>query len=71
MNKPNTSARIIRWMLLLQEFDITIIDKPGKHNVVADFLSRVTHGKDNELVQDNFVDEHLFPYQQEAHGLLT
>ena len=44
MNNPNASARIIRWFLLLQEFDITILDKPGKHNVVADFLSRLTHG---------------------------
>ena len=30
MNKPVTNARVTRWLLLLQEFDITIIDKPGK-----------------------------------------
>ena len=35
MNKPITNARVTRWLLLLQEFDITIIDKPGKENVVA------------------------------------
>ena len=41
MNNPDVNARIIRWLLLLQQFDLTIIDKPGKENVVADFLSRL------------------------------
>lgn len=39
MNNPVTNARVTRWLLLLQDFDITIIDKPGKDNVVEDFLS--------------------------------
>ena len=43
-----------RWLLLLQEFDITIIDKPGKENVVADFLSRFTNSDDNLPVEDSF-----------------
>ena len=30
MNKPDVNAHIIRWLLLLQQFDLTIIDKPGK-----------------------------------------
>lgn len=33
-------GRIVRWLLLLQAFDIIIVDKPGKANVVATFLSR-------------------------------
>eukprot|EP00253_Pinus_taeda_P015821 PITA_15821 len=41
MNKPDVNARIIRWLLLLQKFDLTNIDKPGKENVVAEFLSRL------------------------------
>ena len=49
-----------RWLLLLQEFDITIIDKPGKENVVADFLSRFTNSDDSLPVKDSFPDEHLF-----------
>ena len=60
MNKPITSGRITRWLLLLQEFNITIIDKPGKENMVADFLSRLTHIDDNVPVHDTFPDEHLF-----------
>jgi len=38
MNKPDVNARIIRWLHLLQQFDLTIIDNPGKENVVADFF---------------------------------
>ena len=30
MNKPAITGRLARWLLLLQEFDITIVDKPGK-----------------------------------------
>jgi len=41
MNKPNVNVRIIIWLLLLQLFDLTIIDKLGKENVVTDFLSRL------------------------------
>ena len=38
-NKPVTNGRVKRWVILLQEFDITIKDQPGKENLVADFLS--------------------------------
>lgn len=40
MNKPINHGCIMKWLLLIQEFDITIVDEPGKDNVVADFLSR-------------------------------
>ena len=60
MNKPVTNARVTRWLLLLQEFDITIIDRPAKENVVVDFLSRFTNSDDNFPVEDYFPDEHLF-----------
>jgi hypothetical protein len=38
MNKIVTNARITRWILLLQEFNITIIDRPGKDNLIVDFF---------------------------------
>ena len=60
MNKPVTNSQVTRWLLLLQEINITIIDRPGKENVVADFLSRFTNSDDNLLVEDSFPDEHLF-----------
>ena len=49
-----------RWLILLQEFDITIKDRPGKENPVADFLSRMQKPTDTEAVEDHFPDEHLF-----------
>jgi len=45
---------------LLQEFNITIIDKPGKKYVVVNFLSRININSDVIPVNDNFPDEHLF-----------
>ena len=60
MNKPITPGRITRCLLLLQEFDITIVDKPRKDNVVADFLSRINNNGENLPIVDNFLDEHLF-----------
>ena len=59
MNKYDFNAIIIRW-ILLQEFDITILDNLGKHNVVTKFVSRLTHDADRDLVDDAFLDEHLF-----------
>eukprot|EP00253_Pinus_taeda_P012698 PITA_12698 len=58
--KPITNGRITRWLILLQEFDITIKDRPGKENPVADFLSRMPKPIDAAAVEDQFPDEHLF-----------
>eukprot|EP00253_Pinus_taeda_P031239 PITA_31239 len=41
MKKPVTNGRVTIWLLLLQEFNITVLDRPGKQNTVADFLSRI------------------------------
>ena len=61
MNKLAITSRLARWLLLLQEFDITIVDKPGKSNVVANYLSRL-HIADEDLtpIEDTFPDEHVF-----------
>ena len=60
MNKPITPGRITRWLLLLQEFDITIVDKLGKDNVVVDFLSSMNNNDEFTPIEDSFLDEHLF-----------
>ena len=61
MNKLDLNAWIIRWLLLLQQFDITIVHKPSKENVVADFLSRVNFSAGEEEMADyQLPDEQLF-----------
>ena len=60
MNKSYVNTRVIRWLLLLHEFDITILDKLGKYNVVAYFFTRLTHTADTDLVDDSFLDDHIF-----------
>ena len=61
MNKIDVNVRTIRWLLLLQQFDLTIFDEPAKENVVVDFLSRVNFPAGEEgMVGDKLLDEHLF-----------
>ena len=60
MNKLITNGRVTQWILLLQEFNITVINRPGKENLVADFLSRIQHDSDSKPIDDTFPDEHMF-----------
>ena len=60
MNKHVTNGRVTRWLLLLQKFYITILDKPRKYNLVANFISRLTISDDCTATKDSFPYEYLF-----------
>ncbi|KAK1433898.1 hypothetical protein QVD17_10816 [Tagetes erecta] len=67
MEKKDAKPRLIRWILLLQEFNLEIRDKKGSENVVADHLSRVVHeieAEDGEI-KETFPDEHLLSVSTE------
>ena len=61
LTKQNAKARLVRWVLLLQEFNLQIKDKKGVENVVADHLSRLTiaHNTHNPPINDKFPEESL------------
>ena len=62
LSKKDSKARLIWWILLHQEFDITIKDKKGTKNIVANHLSRLTIDSRSDItpIDDYFPDESLF-----------
>ena len=59
LNKKDAKPRLLRWILLLQEFDLEIKDKRGTENVMADHLSRM---EGIEPIQVPINDD--FPYER-------
>ncbi|KAK1406558.1 hypothetical protein QVD17_41984 [Tagetes erecta] len=60
-SKKDAKPRLIRWILLLQEFDIEIRDKKGAENVAADHLSRL-EGPENVDKAGVSIDDR-FPFE--------
>ncbi|GJR47800.1 reverse transcriptase domain-containing protein [Tanacetum coccineum] len=61
MNKQDAKPRLLRWVLLLQEFDITILDKKGSENLAADHLSRLENPH-KDVLENKDINEH-FPLE--------
>ncbi|GJX96965.1 reverse transcriptase domain-containing protein [Tanacetum coccineum] len=67
--KKDAKPRLMRWILLLQEFDVIIRDKKGVENLAADHLSRLENPH-----QDKFENKEItetFPLENFLDRLLS
>nr|GFA60629.1 reverse transcriptase domain-containing protein [Tanacetum cinerariifolium] len=76
--KKDAKALLLRWILLLQEFDFKVIDIRGAENYAADHLSRLENPYENTLdpkeINETFPLESLnkvLTKTQVPHGLQT
>ncbi|GJR80694.1 reverse transcriptase domain-containing protein [Tanacetum coccineum] len=61
MNKQDAKPRLLRWVLLLQKFDVTIRDKKGSENLTADHLSRLENPH-KDVLENKDINGH-FPLE--------
>jgi hypothetical protein len=67
LKKKESKPRLIRWILLLQEFDLQIKDKKGVENHIADHLGRLrTKNIQTETIRETFPDEQLYVLHSSA-----
>nr|GEX75467.1 reverse transcriptase domain-containing protein [Tanacetum cinerariifolium] len=59
--KEDAKPRLIRWILLLQEFDVIIRDTKGAKNLAADHLSRLENPHQDELEKKEITE--TFPLE--------
>ncbi len=56
VNKSNLSGRLAQWLLLMEEFDIDIVHRPGRQHGNVDGLTRAYKGVSDVSEDDDFPD---------------
>ncbi|GJV81312.1 reverse transcriptase domain-containing protein [Tanacetum coccineum] len=59
--KQDANSRLLRWILLLQEFDVIIRDKKRAENLLADHLSRLENPHQGDLEKKEIIE--TFPLE--------
>ncbi|GJW38528.1 reverse transcriptase domain-containing protein [Tanacetum coccineum] len=67
LTKQDAKPRLLRWILLLQEFDVVIRDKKGAENLAADHLSRLENPHQSEIEKKEIKETFLL----ETLGMVT
>ena len=73
MAKKDAKPRLIRLVLLMQEFNLEIKDKKGSDNVIVDHLSRIeklTEEKKGLKLKKTSLQSNYFRYQFNYLGML-
>ena len=73
MAKKDAKSRLIRWVLLLQEFDLEIKNKKDSDNVITNHLSRLEKPMDDERgmkLKKISLMIIFFKYHFKYHGML-
>ena len=65
--KKDAKPRLIRWILLLQEFDLKIKDKKGEENSVADHLSCMTNTNTQDPPINDFLRDDMLLKVSSSH----
>ncbi|KAA0053324.1 Retrovirus-related Pol polyprotein from transposon 17.6 [Cucumis melo var. makuwa] len=66
VSKKESKPRLIRWVLVLQEFNLTIKDRKGANNSVADHLGQIVRKQECTPIREDFPDEHLLQTNLQA-----
>ena len=56
VSKQSLTGKLVRWMLLLQEFEFKIQHRSGTQHAIANYLSRIKNGEDATGCDDDFPD---------------
>nr|GEY95886.1 reverse transcriptase domain-containing protein [Tanacetum cinerariifolium] len=68
--KEDAKARLLRWVLLLQEFDFKVLDIKGAENLAADHLSRLENPYENDYPDCEVFRALSFSFTRASHPQL-